>query len=143
MGPFEAPPRNNHSTLVSLIPSRSLKLRPCAIAGVITTTLLFSPLITKLRGRTWRRTIADTLINHLTYWLPTDTISAGAAAPDDLYRGWAKANNQDPVIDETVEGGQLVWMGPKNAEHVILYFHGNTIDGVCGMGMLLLTITST
>ncbi|KIK60326.1 hypothetical protein GYMLUDRAFT_97084 [Collybiopsis luxurians FD-317 M1] len=52
----------------------------------------------------------------------------------DVYRGWAKANRVQPVIEDVGENAKLLWLTEKRTDRVLFYVHG---------GAYMLTATDT
>jgi hypothetical protein len=44
-----------------------------------------------------------------------------------VYEKWTKQNGLPSLVEEIGEDACLLWIGPKRTEHVILYFHGNSL----------------
>ena len=40
------------------------------------------------------------------------------------YETFMKRERMEPVVEEIGEGARLLWIGPRQADRVLLYFHG-------------------
>ena len=40
------------------------------------------------------------------------------------YETFMKRERMEPVVEEIGEGARLLWIGPGQADRVLLYFHG-------------------
>jgi len=44
------------------------------------------------------------------------------------YDDFIKSKNWEPVVEELGEDARLLWIGPKQTDRVLLYFHGKCIN---------------
>ena len=73
------------------------------------------------------RVLSDSAIRYLAFSLNAPQIQYLLGASFDNLVVWAKQKKVNLIVEDIGEGGQLIWMGEKKTDRVILYAHGGCI----------------
>ncbi|RDB17507.1 putative steryl acetyl hydrolase mug81 [Hypsizygus marmoreus] len=91
---------------------------------VLLWALLSSPFHPVNSYLSWKRV----LINKACYFFSTRLsyrqVQWASGTTRDVYDGWAKSNKLPIVVDELGEGAQLLWIGERRTDKVLLYLPG-------------------
>jgi len=136
-------PRNKLSLLdkvqmfLTLLPARKLNLPPMSSivknslfypAAFITWALLKSPFTSYGRARSWKRIVIDRASFLVMTGMNRRQTRAFFGPTRKAYDDFIKSKNWEPVVEELGEDARLLWIGPKQTDRVLLYFHGNCIN---------------
>ncbi|PPQ68439.1 hypothetical protein CVT25_007832 [Psilocybe cyanescens] len=95
--------------------------------GRNTANLLFFLFTLRERKKTWRRVVGDAGFRWFVYTQTVPGLVTIIGPSIQTYKKWCKQNSVQPII-ETIgvgaEQAQLMWIGSKQPERVILYLHG-------------------
>jgi hypothetical protein len=95
----------------------------CAAIVVIYNVLL--PWAERNKKKTWRRVIGDSAFRFLLSSFNARQLQRFLGSSVAQYTYWARQNKLPAVIDELGEDGQLMWLGPKRTDRVVLCCHGS------------------
>jgi hypothetical protein len=82
--------------------------------------------IFKWRGRTRKRSVVDGVLRSLTTGLNVRQIQYAVGTTAAAYRTWCGQIKQAPNAEEIGEGANLLWVGERGLEKVILFLHGES-----------------
>lgn len=74
--------------------------------------------------KTWKRVVTDALTRHITGTLTIPELQYVAGYAIDILKAWGKSNKVTITVEDVGEDAQLVWLGEKRADRVLLYLHG-------------------
>ncbi|GLB44455.1 putative alpha beta hydrolase fold protein [Lyophyllum shimeji] len=74
--------------------------------------------------KSWRRVLGDTAFRHLADSWNVSQFQYYLGPTLQVYAAWAKKEGLSVLVDEIGEGARLLWIGPRRADRVVLYFHG-------------------
>ncbi|KAJ6566879.1 Alpha/Beta hydrolase protein [Mycena capillaripes] len=74
------------------------------------------------KDKTVRRIVGDSILRYVSAL--TGTPVSREKKTLEVYQEWAKKANIATTIDDLGEDAHLLWIGPKNLQHVLLIFHG-------------------
>ncbi|KAK0201271.1 Alpha/Beta hydrolase protein [Desarmillaria ectypa] len=77
------------------------------------------------RSREWKRVCVGAAVRYL--------VNHDFKTPSsiDTYLEWTKSVNLIPMVDELPDGANLLWIGPKRLDKVLLYCHGGAYKVSC------------
>ncbi|KAF8154250.1 Alpha/Beta hydrolase protein [Crassisporium funariophilum] len=114
------PPMKNGFSVLEKI-SIFAKLLP--LPGVVLGRYLLS-FFSAEREKTWRRVLFDAAFRWVVYTQTIPHMAQISGTTGRVVRTWAKQHNIEISTDDSGEGGQLLWIGSKRTEKVIIYLHG-------------------
>jgi hypothetical protein len=82
--------------------------------------------IFKWSGRTRKRSAADGVLRTLLTGLNVPQLQYALGTTAGTYRTWCGHAKQAPNVEEIGEGANLLWIGERRLEKVILFFHGES-----------------
>jgi len=91
---------------------------------VLAWSILSKPFHRTNKHKTLARTLRDKAFYHAVKRLNAKQLQWAAGTSMDVYRNNMKSRNEPLVIDELGENARLLWIGKRNRNRVILYFHG-------------------
>ena len=94
------------------------------LAVVLTWTLLKAPFTPDGRTKSWKRILNDRLVLLIvtgTNRKQTRAIFGPTRATYDNFMHEAELN---PLVEDIGDDAKLLWIGPKETDNVLLYFHG-------------------
>jgi hypothetical protein len=95
---------------------------------VIAWALLKSPFTSYGRARSWKRVVIDRISLLVMTGMNRRQIRAFFGPTRKAYDDFIKSKKWEPVVEELGEDARLLWIGPKQTDRVLLYFHGMCIN---------------
>lgn len=92
------------------------------IAVLLTYTLATLPL--NKSKKTSARVVKDWIFRYILSSMNIGQCQYLFGTTDKNFKSWGKANQVDIAVDDIGDGAQLLWMGEKRTDRVILYLHG-------------------
>ena len=94
------------------------------LAIVVLYDFLTSPWTERNRTKSWRRVIGDSAFRLLLASFNVRQLQRYVGPSVGQYIAWARKEHVLPVIEDLGQDTQLLWLGPKKTNRVILCCHG-------------------
>ncbi|KAF9481608.1 alpha/beta-hydrolase [Pholiota conissans] len=91
---------------------------------IIAWALLKSPFTAYGRSKSWKRIVIDRVTLRLVSGMSRKQIRAFFGPTSKAYSDFINSKKLPPVVEDVGEDARLFWIGPKNADRVLLYLHG-------------------
>ncbi|GAW09465.1 Meiotically up-regulated gene 180 protein [Lentinula edodes] len=91
---------------------------------IIALELLLSPFVARSKHKPYPRIIGDASFRFLADYFSGPELQRILGSSVDVYSTWARNANLPINIEEMVDGGKLMWIGPKRTDKMLLYCHG-------------------
>lgn len=109
----------------------NLTCYPCPVpALIIALELLLSPFVARSKNKPYPRIIGDASFRFLADYFSGPELQRILGSSVDVYSTWARNAGLPITIEEMVDGGKLMWIGPKRTDKMLLYCHGAFLSGV-------------
>ncbi|KAF4586227.1 hypothetical protein EYR38_010501 [Pleurotus pulmonarius] len=95
---------------------------------ILVSSLIFSPFVWYNKHKTWRRVLGDQAFR----WaagLKVPQLQSLMGTTLATYRSTVAKLNLPAVEEDIGSNARLLWLGPKQTEHVLLYLHGGAFLG--------------
>ena len=77
---------------------------------------------------TWRRVLGYAGYRFVTRRWNIRQFQWALGTSYQVYVKWARKNNLEMIVDDLGNDTQLLWIGPRNTDHVVLYLHGKSFQ---------------
>lgn len=91
-----------------------------------------SPFTEYGRAKSWKRIVIDRITLRIVSAMNRKQTRAFFGPTSKAYSDFMKSQKLPPVVEDIGEDARLYWIGPKEAERVLLYLHGQQCHLVSG-----------
>ncbi|KAJ7654446.1 alpha beta-hydrolase [Mycena polygramma] len=90
---------------------------------------LFARWSKRANGRPLNRVLNDETAYFVLSHLSVRQLQAVSGSSSAAYAKWAKQRKMEQVVEDVGEDTRIMWVGPKETEHVVIYCHGGGFVG--------------